>query len=111
MTDPSRASSFDVRAASERIRFKLGPLEGRVRVEYDAATDNCTVTATLRTLERDTGEPATVNTALPCRRPSSFEELLDLATLVFRNLWDHEFDEGFMVDGVRHRDPHRGERP
>lgn len=60
--------------------------------------------------ERDTGEPniVIVYTTLKPERAAKFHES---ARHLVRRLMLHEVDEAYHIDGVRVKDPHRGDEP
>lgn len=101
--------TFDYAAAAARYKFKLGPITG-VCVARLMPYDNVSVEVMLKTLERDTGKPLTIGeteviVAFEATRMN--DNLFNLIVRrLFARVWQHEFNEGFMRDGVRILDPH-----
>lgn len=94
----------EIVAEVARITFKLGPIMGRATARL-APDDAIEITARLRTFERDTSEPWMVSALerVVAHRVESAAHVHHIVRAMFMRLWDYEFKQGLMVDGVRSR--------
>ena len=103
---------YNPRADLARFTFRVGNYRGRVFEEPgpNVSPAEIRLHARLTAPERDKPEEMIlIHQIETIPMPRSAEELSARVRLMFDGLWRHEFDEGFMVDGVRVRDPHANE--
>jgi hypothetical protein len=93
-----------------RHTFRIGPIKGRAEARVAPYHDGYEIHTVISTFERDTGEFAEIHSvkyldALAMHGiTGNYIEMF--VQDMYHRMWEHEFDEGFLVDGVRKYDPH-----
>ena len=100
---------YDPTADAARVTFRLGLYTGRLKVRISPYIDGLEFTLRMRAPDRDDPTKLTTFYVIRTERVDNADQFMALAQSMFKEAWRHEFNEGFMVDGVRVRDPHANE--